>query len=379
MKAFQFSLKLFVAVCMFSFSVWAQTSAGLISGVVQDESGAVVPGANITVKNVDTGVSRSVLTDAAGRYNVPGLIPDNYQVQAQMQGFETGVRAGIQLTVGSELAINMTLKVGQVTQKTVVTADAPLVETFSGTVSGLVDDKAMRDLPLNGRSFDQLIALQSSAPIVRYSGQGGSPMNGLAGAYTINGARGSGNMFLMDGTEMIGPATLTLTPFNALGFNAGIDAIREYTVLSSNYSASYGKRAGGIINMATRSGTNQFHGSAFEYLRNSDFDARNFFDVAPGPAPFRRNQFGAAVGGPIKKDKAFFYGDYEGLRQTLGLTDARTVPNDNYRKGLAPECPGGSLIQVPVNPASLPLLALFPRANGRDFGDGSAQAISNPA
>ncbi len=377
MKTFQWDAILFAAIFFFSSSLVSQTVTGSISGVVDDESGAVVPGASVTVTNVDTGIGRSVVTDAAGRYNMPGLIPDHYEVQIQMAGFETSIRKGLQLTVGANLEINVALKVGQVSEKTVVTAEAPLVETLSGTVSGLVDDKAIRDLPLNGRSFDQLISLESSAPVVRLVQY--SPLTGAADFHSVNGARGLFNLFLMDGTEMIGAGSFTTLPGGALGKNMGVEAIREFTVLSSNYSATYGKRAGGIINIATRSGTNQIHGSAFEFLRNSALDARNFFDPTPSPPPFKRNQFGASLGGPIRKDRAFFFGTYEGLRDNLGRTTIQTVPDNNVRQGLIPDPQRpGQFTNVGVAPQIKPYLILFPPVNGRNFGDGSAEAIVNP-
>ena len=366
---------LLVVFLLAASCTWAQSATGSISGVVRDESGAVIPGANVTVTNVDTGISRSVVTDSAGRYRVTSLIPSMYQVQAQVAGFETTVRRGIQLTVASDLEINMVLRVGQVAQQTVVTAEAPLVQTLTGAVSGLVDDRAIRDLPLNGRSMDQLIALQSSAPQIRMRGT----TVAVGGAsYVVGGARDQSNQFLMDGTEMIGAGSRSLTPGGALAINMGVEAIREFVVLGSSYSAAYGKKGGGVINMATRSGTNAFHGSVFAFHRNDNLDARNFFD--PGDPPeFLRNQFGGALGGPIRRDQTFFFGNYEGLREGLGLTDIDQVPDDNARQGLLPDPRNpGQFINVGVAPEMKPYLVLFPRANGRNFGDGSAEAILNP-
>ncbi len=360
------------AFCFPGFTLWAQTPTGAISGMVEDESGAVIPGANITITNTDTGISRSVTTDSSGRYHIPGLIPGIYQVQAQVAGFETGVRQGIQLTVGSELAITLILKVGQVTEKTVVTAEAPMVQTNTSTLSGLVDDKTIRDLPLNGRSFDQLISLESSAPTIR--ARGSATLTGASDVFSVNGARTQSNMFLMDGTELLGAGSITTLPGGVLGKNMGVDAVREFTVLTGNYSAAYGKRAGGIINIATRSGTNEIHGSAFEFLRNSALDARNFFDGGSNPPAFRRNQFGGALGGRIRKDKAFFFGNYEGLREGLGLSNVATVPDANARLGIIPGQPS-----IVVLPAVKPYLdALYPLPNGRLFGDGTGEYLSSP-
>ena len=367
----------------------AQTATGSISGAVQDESRAVVPNANVVITNVDTGVSRSLTTDGAGRYHAPGLLPGHYEVQAQAEGFQTAVRKGIQLTVGSELAIHLSLQVGQVAQTTIVTAEAPLVETVTNTLSGLVDDRAIRDLPLNGRSFDQLISLQSAAPTIQARVR--TSLTGSANVFSVSGARTQSNQYLMDGTEVVGAGSVTTQPGGVLGTNMGVEAIREFQVLTSNYSAAYGKRSGGVINIATRSGTNQIHGSAFEFHRNDNLDARNFFDVDPAnplersdPPEFKRNQFGGALGGPLLRDKSFFFGTYEGLREALGLTSLSIVPDGNARLGCLPAagsqvagCPAG-FRRIAVNPAVVPYLGLFPAPNGRNFGDGSAESLNFP-
>ncbi len=358
--------------------VFAQTATGSISGMVKDASGAVVPGAGVTITNVDTGIGRSVVTDAAGRYNASGLIPAHYEAQAQMSGFETAVRRGIQLTVGANLEIDLVLQVGQVTEKTVVTAEAPLVETVTNTLSGLVDDKTIRELPLNGRSFDYLISLEPGTHWFRTGGH--TATGGLMSQYfTVGGSRALSNLYLMDGTELLGAGGQSTLPGGVLGKNMGVDAIQEFTVLVGNYGAAYGKRSGGIVNTVTRSGTNQIHGSVFEFLRNSALDARNFFDPTRQPPPFRRNEFGGTLGGPLRRDKAFFFGAYEGLREGLGLTNIATVPDDNARRGLLPDPqrPGQSL-NIGVAPNVRPFLVLFGPVNGRIFGDGTAQSINSP-
>lgn len=372
------AVQLFIVIVLCSYYAAAQTSTGSISGMVQDESGAVVPSANVTIHNVDTGIDRSVVTDNGGRYHVTSLIPDRYEVHASMSGFETAVRTGMQLTVGSDLEINIVLKVGQVTEKTVVSAEAPLVETMTGTISGLVDDKAIRDLPLNGRSFDSLIALQSSAPQIRVRNST-SVVAGVGAVYAVHGARDQSNRFLLDGTEVLSAGFQTDMPGGSLGINMGVEAIREFSVLTSNYGAAYGKKMGAIINMATRSGTNQLNGFAFEFLRNSALDARNFFDKKI--PPFRRNQFGGGLGGPIRKDRTFFFGTYEGLRQNLGLSVVQAVPDVNARQGLLPDRQRpGQFINPPIEvaPSVKPYLALYPLPNGRNLGDGTAEAAFSP-
>jgi hypothetical protein len=369
----QSTLKVLGVFLVFSSAVFAQGSTGSISGVIQDQSGAVLPGARVTITDVDTGISRSAVSDAGGRYRVPSLIPDHYEVQAEMMGFASEIRKGIQLTVGGELEINMALKVGQAAEKVEVTAEAPMVDTQTGTIAGLVDDREIRDLPLNGRSLDQLISLESSAPT--FHEKNASAQSGVGVTYSVHGARDQSNQFLLDGMEMIGAYNFGTQPGGALGLNTGVDAIREFSVMTSNYSAAFGKKNGAIINMASKTGANQIHGSAFEFLRNSALDARNFFDKKI--PPFRRNQFGGSVGGPIVKDRTFFFFSYEGLRQNLGLSVVETVPDNNARQGRVPNA-SGQLIDVGVSQAVRPYLSFFPLANGSSFGDGTAQAIFSP-
>jgi hypothetical protein len=366
-----------VAASIVGSSAAAQIGMGTISGRVDDESGGVVPGAIVTVTNVDTGISRTAVTSDAGRYQVPGLIPGSYEVQVQLDGFTTAVRAGIGLAVGGELSIDLVLRVGEVEQTAVVTADAPLVNTSTSALSGLVDQGTVRNLPLNSRSFDQLIALQSTAPQIR--NRASNPGTGLAAAYSVAGARPMSNLYMLDGVEMMGAARTTNMPGGALGVQLGVEGIREFEVLTSNYSAAYGKKAGGIVNVATRSGTNAFHGSGYEFFRNDSMDARNFFNPSPEPPPFNRNQFGVSLGGPIRTNRTFFFSNYEGLRQKLGLTTITIVPDDNARRGLLPDPANpGQFVNVGVAPSVAPYFVLFPTVNGRDFGDGSGEHVSSP-
>jgi hypothetical protein len=351
----------------------AQSSTGGVLGLIQDESSAAVPGVSVTVRNTATGVARTVTTDGAGRFRVPELIPGPYEVRAQLQGFQSAVRQGVQVTVGSEVVVDLQLRVGGLAEETVVTAQRALVDTTTATVAGLVDEKTVRELPLNGRSFDQLITLESSAPMINARGR--TSLTGQGNVFSVGGARTQSNQYLMDGTELIGAGSITTQPGGALGKNMGVEAIQEFQVLTGSYSAQYGKRAGGVINIATRSGTNQFRGSVFEFHRDDRMDARNFFD--PGePPPFTRNQYGGAFGGPIVKGRTFFFGNFEGLRETLGLTNIAIVPDDNARHGLLPDpAKPGALLNVGVAPGVAPYLSLWPAVNGRNFGDGTAEAI----
>ena len=331
-----------LGVLFLSLSLFSQVNTGTISGIVQDSSGALIAGATITIRHVDTGTARTVTSDEGGRYIAPVLPLGNYELQAQQSGFQTEIRKGITLTVGREEVINLTLRVGQQTQSVTVTEAAPLVNTTTAEISGLVAEREVKDLPLNGRSFDNLITLNPGA--VNYSALKSGPSVGSGeGAYfTVAGRRPLDNLFLLNGIEYTGSSNIGITPGGVSGQLLGIDAVREFNVLTDAYSAEYGKRAGAQVTAVTQSGSNQLHGSLFEFLRNSALDARNFFDPPSEGLggqripPFKRNQFGGSLGGPIKKDKAFLYGSYEGFRQRLGLPNVAIVPDDSARQGFLP-------------------------------------------
>jgi len=345
-----------------------QQVTGTISGRVTDTSGAVIAGATVQVENVETGFSRSVQTDSAGRYEARNLPPGSYSVTAQQSGFRTEVRRGIMLTVASELSVNLELSVGEVQEKVEVTAEAPAIETTNATLSGLINQAQMRDLPLNGRSFDQLELLASG--VVWQPNQSRTETNGNGLRISASGDRSDANLYLLDGT-MVNDHT-SQGPGSAAGLSLGIDAIREFRVLTHNYSAEYGGKSGAVVSAITRSGTNEFHGGAYEFLRNNIFDARNFFNPGALP-PFRQNQFGVSLGGPVKKDRIFFFFNYEGFRQRQGTTTIVNVPNLAARQGLLPNSTTGVLQPTTVNPAALPYVDLYPLPNGRDFGNGIAQ------
>jgi hypothetical protein len=349
-------------------AAWAQVTAGTISGTVKDSSGSVIPGAKVEILDNETGISRSIQTDSGGRYSAPDLSLGGYRVTASHQGFQTEVRNGIVLTVGREAIVDMTLSVGSVTSQVVVTGEAPLVDATSASLGSLVDDRTMRSLPLNGRSYDQLALLQ---PGVTRSVPGvfsnTSYTYGSGERFSVGGGRTYYNSFLMDGTNVNDQGNGT--PGGANGLNLGMDTMEEYKIFTDAFKAEYGYASGSVTSIATRSGTNSFHGTAFEYIRNDVFDARNFFDVTPA-LPFKRNQFGGVLGGPIERDKMFFFAGYEGLRQAQEVTQTATVPDALARQGTLPY---GT---YPVNPVMVPFINLFPLPNGRDYGDGTAQYIS---
>jgi len=353
--------------------VFGQVTTGTLSGVVRDQSQAVLPGSTVTIRNVGTGMTRKVAADEQGRYRVPQLPLGDYEVEAEMAGFQTEVRRGITLTVGREAVVDFTLGVGQITERIVVTGEAPLVETTTSQVGALVDSKKIRDLPLNSRSFEQLALLQPG--VVIYTQASRELQFGSGVKFSVSGSRAYSNLFLLDGTDINDQADFT--PGSAAGIVLGVETLREFSVLTNTYSAEYGRKSGGIINAVTKSGTNELHGNAFYFHRNDNFDARNFFNPEPRPKPeFKRNQFGATGGGRILRDRTFFFGGYEGFRERLGLSNVTVVPNALAHQGIVPV--GGQLRNVGVNPAVRPYLEMFPLPNGRDFGDGSADFFNSP-
>jgi len=356
---------------------WAQTTA-TISGTVRDTTGAIIPGASVIIRNVDTGIARTTVTGAQGRYQAPSLISGKYEVQAEMQGFQSEVRRGIVLSVGREAVVNFELQVGAVAEVVEVTGEAPLIETTSSSVSALVETQQIQDLPLNGRSFDDLALLQPAVMVAKT--QNRQIQGGFTTKMSIRGARPEQNSFLLDGTDVMGPSNAI--PGGVGGQSFGVDTVREFRVETGAYSAQYGRAAGGVINVVTKSGTNSFHGTAFEFLRNDNLDARNFFDRDPSnptvrssPPEFKRNQFGGSLGGPILHDKTFFFGSYEALRERLGNSLVGTTVTAAARQG---DLNGDGVNEITVSPLVKPYLAaLFPLPNGRDLGGGIGEFISS--
>ncbi len=337
----------------------AQVTTATIIGTVKDTTGAFIPGASITIKNLDTGITRTLVSDDQGRYHAPNLSLGNYEVQASLAGFQTEVRSGVVLTVGREAVIDFSLKVGEITEKVTVLGEAPLVETTKSGIAGLIESKQIKDLPLNGRDFIQLSTLHAGVVSVRTGDSNQS--RGFGVKLSIGGARPSQNRFLLDGSDI--NDTAGATPGSAAGVMLGVDTLREFQVLTNAYSAEYGKSAGGVVIAVTRAGTNEFHGTAFEFHRNDNLDARNFFDRGD-PPEFKRNQFGFSFGGPIAKDRSFFFGSYEGLRERLGVTRIARVPDLSVRN--SPR----------ISPIIAPYLNLYPLPNGRSFGRGIAEFIT---
>ena len=377
-----------LCLCLFPSITLGQVTAS-IEGRVQDSSGALIPGVSVTVKSLETSATRTIPTAENGSYRALSLPVGRYEVSAEKSGFKTQVQTGINLVVGQDATVNLTLAVGEVQTAVTVTSEAPIVNTSTASTAGLVTEQQVKDLPLNGRSFDNLITLDpgTSNPTAMKSATGGM---GPGNEFNISGQRGTDNVLMMNGIEYLGSALLGSTPGGASGQLLGIDAVREFNVQANTYGAEYGKRAGGQITIVTASGTNQLHGTMFEFLRNSDLDARNFFDHPLGERipPFRRNQFGGALGGPIKKNKVFVFGNYEGFRQALTSTQVVFVPDANARQGFLPcgavtpapnPCPASGLANVGVAPGMAPYFALWPAPNGPELGGGIAEAFAPAA
>lgn len=396
-KLAAFVIALVGLIALGSCPVHGQGFAASITGTVADTSGAVLPGARVTVKNLETGLTRAVEVDASGNYTIPSLPVGAYELTAEKLGFEREVRRGINLVVAQEAAVNLTLQVGSVVQQVTVTEAAPLVNATTTSTSGLISEQQIKELPLNGRSFDQLLTLNVGTVNNSANVTSANPWT----AFSVAGKRPETNRFLINGIDYVGVnATGTfITPLGSSGQLLGVDGVREYNVVEHTYGAEYGKRAGGQISIVTSSGTNQLHGDVFEYLRNSGLDARNFFDYPPGIRipPFKRNQFGGALGGPLKRDEFFLFGNYEGFRQRLGLPLVSNVPDAAARRGflpcnvvtatptfVKPRCSGSELVNVNTAPGMLPYAQYFwPEPNGpellvKGLPSGIAQNFSNP-
>src|ERR1700730_10342543 len=350
--------------------VYAQAVGATLSGTVTDPSGAVVPKAAVSIKNIATGITRANTTDPAGFYSTPNLLPGSYEITASASGFSSEVQTGITLTVGAQQVLNFTLRLGQVTQTVEITGEAPAVDLASSTISAVVNSTTVRELPLNGRSWTDLATLQPGVDAIQtqpsFAAGPDRGKRGFGNQLTIDGARPQQNNYRLDGISMNDYDNAA--PGSVLGGDLGVDAIQEFSVLTSNYSADYGRTSGGVVNAITRSGTNQFHGAGYEFLRNSALDARTFFD---GKIPsFRRSQFGADVGGPIRKDKMFVFGDYEGIRSSKGITSVDTVPSLAARNGILCSLPdsGSSCTPAPlpggVDPSARQYLSFWPLPNG---------------
>src|SRR5260221_10432798 len=300
-----------LAVLLLSASiVHAQIAAATLSGTVKDDTGGVLPGADIVAKNVDTGISRSIVSNGDGAFTLAGLPPGKYEVRVALQGFSTSVQT-LELAVAQQAGLAVTLKVGATQESVTVTAGAVLVDTQSSALSALVPEKTIEELPLNGRNYISLATLQPG--IINFTEKSGTSSSTRGIQLNINGMGGRSNSFLIDGANMKGYAGIATV--TAADSTLGVDTIREFRVVTNAFSADYGRAMGGVISIATKSGANDYHGSTFEFFRDSKFDAPNYFDVGDAP-PFTRNQFGFSACGPIRRSHVFFFGGYEKLQHS---------------------------------------------------------------
>ena len=360
----------------------AQMNAGTILGTVTDPTGAAIADAQVTVTNAGTSISQRTTTDSTGNYVVPYLIPGIYEVTAEKEGFKKITRAGITIQVDQKARVDLGLQLGSVTDRIEVTGEATLVKAESSEQAQVVNSQQMVGLPLNVRNFAQFVSLNTgSVPNPGSLGGNVNPDNPQGISDTnVNGIQADGNNWQIDGV------TDNEAFFSILTVNPSVDAIQEFKVSNDNYSAEFGRAGGANVQIQTKSGTNQFHGVGYEFLRNSALDANDFFSNSSGVGlpPFRQNQFGGTLGGPIRKDRTFFFGDYEGYRSRLGQTELQTVPTALQRQGIFTE-PGNPTIYNPfdidpasgqprpfpnntipqdlVNPASAKVMALLPPPN----------------
>jgi hypothetical protein len=348
-------------LCCLTANVQAQVAGGSISGTITDNSSRVIGNVRIKITNIATGVSREVTTNDEGVYSAPNLQSGTYRAEYSIQGFKTEARNGIEMTVGAAVVLDVTLNVGTLHETVTVQSEVPAVQISTSDISAVVNATTVRELPLNGRSWTDLAQLQPGVSAIHtqpdFSAGTDRGNRGFGQQLTISGARPQQNNYRLDGVSLNDYANGA--PGSVLGGSLGVDAIQEFSVITSNYSAEYGKTSGGVVNAITRSGTNQIHGSAYEFLRNSRLDSKNYFDVGNIP-PFKRNQFGGTVGGPIQKDGTFFFADFEGIRQSKGITTVTTVPSAGVRTGklfnFTAPCPGtmtpDGACQEAVDPAA---------------------------
>ena len=399
---------------IFDLRVNAQVAGGSITGTVTGESGAAMPGVRISVKDISTGIARTATTNSDGLYSVPDLSPGNSEMTVSASGFTTQLWTSITVTAGVERVLNVIMRAGNSQQVVQIVAPPALASESCPGGCGSANSNTVRDTPLNGRDWAALATLQAGVSSVQNGSAtgGGNTDRGFGAAVSISGSRPDQNSYRLDGISINDYANGA--PGSVLGDNLGIDAVEQVSVLGSNYPAEYGRTSGGVINVVTRSGKDAFHGSVYEFLRNSALDARNFFD-GPVIPPFKRNQFGGSGGLPIKKGRTFIFGDYEGLRQSLGVTTVNTVPSASARLGIVHDA-NGNLLGPDGSPASGPwtgpcpipatqtnlapgqagfcvdnfigvdnpqhpsfLNAFFPKPNGQPIGNGDTGIFSFPA
>src|SRR5580692_3916962 len=369
---------------LFSISAWAQTQLVTVSGTITDPSRAVVPGVSVTIFSQGTGLKRSALTDTAGEYRFAGLPTGTYSLRIENPGFQSQIRGGVELNSAAEVTINSQLAIGDLSQQTTVSANVAGIDNTTSNISGLLPEQSLTELPLNNRDLFSAVTLEpgvapnpSSAPSLLSSGK--------SGQVAINGIRPNMTNVLIDGMDATDPV-FGYSPAGASGFFLGLNELAEVRVLTQTFNAEYGGHGGAVVEMTTKSGSNQFHGSLWELYRDASLDAKNYFDLGANPIPpFVRNQFGAGIGGPLAHNRTFFFVNYEGFRQVQATTAIATVPDALAHQGLLPSAANPSAcsnttpsgcIAIPMNPLIQPFLSLLPVSNGPDNGDGTGELIT---
>src|SRR5580692_10905141 len=373
-----------ILAAFMSVGAWSQTQLATVSGTITDTSGAVVPGVSVTIISQGTGLKRRVLTDTAGEYRFAGLPTGNYSLRIEKPGFQSQVREGIELGSVAEVRINSQLAVGDLSQEATVSANVAGIDNTTSTIDGLVSERSLTELPLDNRDLFSAVTLEpgvapnpSSAPSLL--------SNGKVGQVAISGTRPSMTNVLIDGMDATDPV-FGFSPAGASGFFLGLNELEEVQVLTQTFNAEYGGHGGAVIDMTTRSGSNQFHGSLWELHRDASLDAKNYFDLAANPIPpFVRNQFGAGMGGPLSRNHTFFFVNYEGFRQVQATTAIATVPDALAHQGLLPSSANPSAcsnatprgcVAIPMNPLIQPFLTVLPPSNGPANGDGTGELIT---
>jgi len=365
---------------------WAcsQSQLATVSGTITDKNGAVILRARVVILNQGTGLERNTATDTAGMYHFSGLPSGPYTIRVEDQGFQTQVREGVAIVSGSESVIDFSLTVGDLRQQVTVNANASGIDSTTSTVSGFVAEQSLTKLPLDNQDLFSAVALEpgvapdpGSAPSLLSSGK--------TAQVAINGVRPSMTNVLIDGMDATDPVW-GYSPAGASGFFLGLDELNGVSVLAQTFNAEYGGHGGAVIDMTTKSGSNQFHGSMWELHRDASLDAKNYFDLGGNPIPpFVRNQFGAGIGGPLKRDRTFFFANYEGFREVEASTAIATAPDALAHEGFLPPanssaaCSGASssgCAAIPINPQIQQFLNLMPVSNGADNGDGTGELIT---
>jgi hypothetical protein len=343
MPATEFRVRILVSIAVLFLTsallpgrAHAQVAGAMLKGAVTDPAGASVPKAQVSIIDVATGITHNVTTDTSGDYAAANLRPGEYRVRVTATGFAAEVRSGITLAVGAQQVLDITLRVGQMSQEIQVAGEAPTVELASSEISAEVTSNTVRELPLNGRSWTDLATLQpgvsqiNTQPSFTVGADRGN--RGFGSQISVSGSRPQQDNYRLDGVTMNGYSNAA--PGSVTGEKLGVDAVQEFSVITTNQGAEYGRTSGGVVNAVTKSGANDFHGTGYEFIRNSALDAKNYFDDPNAPIPpFRRNQFGASFGGPIRKDKTFFFADYEGVRQFHGISVPVVTLSNNARAG----------------------------------------------